>query len=50
MNMAEWIAYWRANPDSFVNSYLGIRLYWYQRLFLRLIWNWRLHGIYNFLL
>lgn len=48
MNMAALIAYWRARPFSF--KYFHLRLYWYQKLYLRMIYDRRLNGIYNFLL
>mgnify|MGYP004670949851 CR=1 FL=1 len=49
MNLVEWIAYWRFNPCSFVKEYFGFQLYWFQKLYLQILWNWRLHAIYDIL-
>ncbi len=50
MNMAALIAYWRARPFSFIEKYFHLRLYWYQKLYLRMIYNRRLNGLYDILL
>lgn len=31
-NLMEWVGYWRKNPQIFVKEYLGINLFWYQKL------------------
>lgn len=50
MNMAALITYWRVRPFSFIEKYFHLRLYWYQKLYLRTIYNRRLNGLYDILL
>lgn len=50
MNMTALIAYWSTIPFSFMEKYLHLHLYWYQKLYLRTIYNRRLNGLYDILL
>lgn len=50
MNIAEQILYWKSKPYSFIDTYFGSSLYWYQKIYLWMLCNRRLNGIYDILL
>lgn len=31
-NFEEWVSYWRENPHRFITEYLGLDLYWFQKV------------------
>lgn len=36
-NLMTWVSYWRKNPHRFVEDYLGISLFLYQKILLYMI-------------
>lgn len=47
MNMVEQIYYWKSKPYSFIDEYFGSQLYWYQKIYLWMLCNRRLNGLYD---
>ena len=39
-HIAQFIAYYDRYPDKIFNDLCGIKLYWYQRLMLRMMWQY----------
>lgn len=50
MNIAEQIHYWKLKPYFFIDEYFGTQLYWYQKIYLWILCNRRLNGLYDILL